>query len=254
MALAPLSAGFQSLPLLPTIKLGPSDAGSRVGGLVNALGPCGSLQRPLLWGWEFLLLPLQPPGVFSTRGLRLYFPVLQPWVVQSASLPVVRPGLSMWECRASGSASGQTACPIRPTLRQSPPATATRVLSTPPLPVSAHPTGLDECLFFISLVWDFLAVRFSVSSGCARRPSVSTYTSILVLSLVYFVYEIPLIGEITWYLSFTKWLISLSMILSSSIHAVTKGKISFFLLLCSIPLCKCTSFIYFLSTHLLMGT
>ena len=44
MALAPLSAGFQSLPLLPTIKLGPSGAGSRVGGLVHALGPRGSLQ------------------------------------------------------------------------------------------------------------------------------------------------------------------------------------------------------------------
>ena len=28
-----------SLPLLPTIKLGPSGAGSRVGGLVHALGP-----------------------------------------------------------------------------------------------------------------------------------------------------------------------------------------------------------------------
>ena len=61
------------------------------------------------------------------------------------------------------------------------PATATRVLSTP-VPVSAPPTGLDECLFFISLVSDFLAVRFSVSSGCARRHSVSTYAAILVLS------------------------------------------------------------------------
>ena len=34
MTLTPLFAGFQSLPLLPTIKLGPSAAGSRVGGLV----------------------------------------------------------------------------------------------------------------------------------------------------------------------------------------------------------------------------
>ena len=54
------------------------------------------------------------------------------------------------------------------------PATATRALSTPP-------TGLDECLFFISLVSDFLAVRFSVSSGCVRRRSASTYAAILVL-------------------------------------------------------------------------
>ena len=37
MAPAPLSAGFQSLPPLPTIKLGPSGADSRVGGLVHAL-------------------------------------------------------------------------------------------------------------------------------------------------------------------------------------------------------------------------
>ena len=37
------------------------------------------------------------------------------------------------------------------------PATATRVLSTP-VSVSAPPTDLDECLFFISLVSDPLAV------------------------------------------------------------------------------------------------
>ena len=54
--------------------------------------------------------------------------------------------------------------------------------SSPPwLPVSTPPTCLDECLFFISLGSDLLAVGFSVSSGCARRCSVSTYTTILVL-------------------------------------------------------------------------
>ena len=59
------------------------------------------------------------------------------------------------------------------------PATATRVLSTP-VPVSAPPTSLDEWLFSISLVLVPLAVQFSVSSGCARRRSVSTYAAILV--------------------------------------------------------------------------
>ena len=102
MAPAPLSTGPQSLPLLPTIKLGPSGAGSRVGGLAHALGPCGSLQRPLLWGWEFLLLPPQPPRVFSIWGLRPYFPKLDPWVTRSASLPALCPGLSVRECGASG--------------------------------------------------------------------------------------------------------------------------------------------------------
>ena len=60
------------------------------------------------------------------------------------------------------------------------PATATLVLSTT-VPVSTPPTGLDVCFFFIYLVSDFLAVQFSISSGCARRRSVSTYAAILVL-------------------------------------------------------------------------
>ena len=57
------------------------------------------------------------------------------------------------------------------------------VLSAP-VPVSAPPTSLDVCFFFIYLVSDFLAVRISVSSGCARRHSVSTYAAILVLSKI----------------------------------------------------------------------
>ena len=62
---------------------------------------------------------------------------------------------------------------------------------------------------------------------------------------------VPVKGEIIRYLSLTTCLISLSIMLSSSIHAVTKGRSSFFLL-CSIPLCKYT--IVFGSTRLLMGT
>ena len=40
---------------------------------------------------------------------------------------------------------------------------------------------------------------------------------------------VPVEGEIMRYLSLTTWLISLSIMLSSSIHAVTKGMNSFFL-------------------------
>ena len=69
------------------------------------------------------------------------------------------------------------------------PAKATQVLSAR-VPVSAPPTGLDECLFFIYLVSDFLALRFSVSSGCARRRSVSTYTAILVLPIFFIIFFI----------------------------------------------------------------
>ena len=39
---------------------------------------------------------------------------------------------------------------------------------------------------------------------------------------------ISLICEIIWYLSFSVWLISLSIIPSRSIHVVANGKISFF--------------------------
>ena len=94
-------------------------------------------------------------------------------------------GLSVRECGAAGSASDQTACPVCPTLGQS----WSRHGNASPLrpgAVSAPPSGLDECLFFISLVSDFLAVVFSVSSGCARRRSVSTYAAIVVLQLVYY--------------------------------------------------------------------
>ena len=149
MLLASLSAGFQSLPPLPTIKLGPSGADSQVSGSVYVLGPCGSLQRTLLRGWGFLLLPPQPPRVFSIRGLRLYFPCAGalgcvvcftpppflpvylcvnvglwgatchsacPILHHSKSGPL---GVSVCECGSAGSASGQTDCPFRPTLRQS---------------------------------------------------------------------------------------------------------------------------------------
>ena len=68
------------------------------------------------------------------------------------------------------------------------PATTTGVLSTP-VPVSAPPTGLDECLCFISLVSDPLAVPFSISSGCVRRCSASTYAAILVLLCEHFDYQ-----------------------------------------------------------------
>ena len=109
------SAGFQSLTPLPTIKLGPSGADSRVRGLVHTLGPCGSLQQPLPWGWESLLLLPQPPRALSIRGLRLYFPELEPWVAQSASLPAVRP---VYLCANVGP-RGATHCSACPALRHS---------------------------------------------------------------------------------------------------------------------------------------
>ena len=56
--------------------------------------------------------------------------------------------------------------------------------------------------------------------------SMSLVIFCLLFSLVDYV---PVKGEIIWYLSFTTWLISLSVMLSSSIHVVAKGRSSFFL-------------------------
>ena len=211
MALAPLSTRLQPLPLLPTIKLGPSGAGSPVGGLVHALGPCGSLQRPLLWGWESLLLPPQPPGVFSIRGLRLYFPALEPWVTWSALLPAVCPDLSLSECGATGCYPplclprslplwvrpsrficarmwGLRVCEWSDCL---PCSSHTPPVSVPPGPRESSPPQCPSLpLLQVWMNVSFLSTwcrtsllfDFSVSSGCAWRHSVSTYAIILVLS------------------------------------------------------------------------
>ena len=54
--------------------------------------------------------------------------------------------------------------------------------------------------------------------------------SLVIFCLLFsFVDYVPVKGEIIWYLSLTAWLISLSIMLSSSIHAVAKGRSSFFL-------------------------
>ena len=80
--------------------------------------------------------------MFSISGLRLYFPALEPWVSRSVSLP---------------SCSSQFVCtqmwdhPLHQLLPCWPATTLPPVLSAW-LPVSTHPTRLDECVFFNSLV------------------------------------------------------------------------------------------------------
>ena len=160
MVLASLSAGFQSLPLLPTSTVGPSGADSRVRGFVYVLGPCGSLQWTFLWGWEFLPLPPQPSQVFSISSLRLCFPALEPWGCLVCFTPPLF--LQIYLSTNVG--------------HWGPPAT---VLPDPVLqPAPCHESSLPSCLSPPLLpVWmnmssltpwlsDFHTVRFSISSGC----------------------------------------------------------------------------------------
>ena len=157
MPLAGLSAGFQSLSPLPTSKLGPSGADSRVGGFVYILGPCGPLQRTLLRDCKFLPSP-QPPQVFPVRGCEAMFfhagilgcaVCLAPQLL----LPVY------WH--ADVGLPGLPATALLVPVHLLPPAAASP--ASPPvaillcilsaqLPISAPPTGLDECFFFDSLV------------------------------------------------------------------------------------------------------
>ena len=66
MVLALLSAGFQSVPLLPTIKLGLSGADSQVGRLVYILGSHGvsPMNSPVRLGVSPAAAPT-PMGVFN---------------------------------------------------------------------------------------------------------------------------------------------------------------------------------------------
>ena len=141
--------------------------------------------------------------MFSIRGLRLYFPMLEPWVAQrSASLPAVclvylctnvgpwgatrrsacpvlhhsesgPLSLSVRECGATGSASGQTACHFRPTLRQS-----WSRPSCPSLPLL--PVWMNVYFLFpwsrTSLLFDFLSVLV-VRGGAVCPPTPPSWFS-----------------------------------------------------------------------------
>ena len=136
MLLARLLVGFQSLPPLPTSKLGPTGADSWVGGFVYILGFCVSLQRTLLWSLEFLP-PLQRLLVFTVRGFETLFPCAGTLgcavcLISQLFLPVYLQG----NVRSPG-----------------PPANTSPFFSfchaTHPLPT---PTRLNEYFFFNSLI------------------------------------------------------------------------------------------------------
>ena len=154
--LALLSASFQSLLPLHTNKLDSSGADSPMGGFVYILGPCGSLQWTLLWGWEFLPLP-QSSQLFQSEVLRLYSPTLEPLCGVSRS-PLVLPGLSGLKCGTTRSASCH--------LAQSSSCCLARSLLHP----AGHlcPSYQSGWMFLLLTPWlsDFHTVQLSVSSGC----------------------------------------------------------------------------------------
>ena len=136
-------------------------------------------------GWEFLPLPSQPPQVFSVIGFEALFPCTE----SLGCVVCLAPQLFLLVYL-----HGNVGLPsLQAASLPGPPVTALPWVLSTQVPVSAPPTGLDECLFFNSLVvrlphsliffqfWLFLNLSCP-SFGSVRRHSVSTYTSILARS------------------------------------------------------------------------
>ena len=108
--------------------------------------------------------------------------------------------------------------------------------STPPNSTS-HPHSFSPLALPMGPLYMFLDNPFpSFPHYPSPFPSLVTVSlffitaSLVIFCLLFcFVDWVPLIGEITCYLSFTTWLMPLSITLSSSIHTVVKGRSSFFL-------------------------
>ena len=124
-----------------------------------------------------------------------------------------------------------TFLPFPPTPAQLP--TSLRFLHPP----RYCPCVLYNCSYkpFTLFPWNSLPSPLWSLSACSQFQCLWLYFACLFVLLIRF--QLKIIG----YLSFTTWLISLSIILPSSIHAVTEGRSSSFLLLQRIPLCKCTT-------------
>ena len=98
------------------------------------------------------------------------------------------------------------------------------------------PPSLASTLPFGFVHVSFIVVPENPSPCCPPtsplaivRLFLTSMTLVIFCLLFSFVDYVSVKGEIIWYLSLTAWLISLSIMLSNSIHAVSKGISSFFL-------------------------
>ena len=98
----------------------------------------------------------------------------------------------------------------------------------PPSPASTLPLGFVHVSFIVVPKNPFPTIP-SPSLLAIVRLFLTSMSQVIFCLLFSSVDYVPVQGEIIWYLSLTTWLISLCIMLSSSIHAVTKGQSSFFL-------------------------
>ena len=139
MLLVLVSDGFQSLPWLPTINLGPSGADSRVGGFVYILQNVGLSSELSYEAGSFSCCVLYSYRSFQSEVL----------------MPPPPPPAAGTLCCCAVCLTSQLFLPVYLHVNvgpSGPPAAALpRVLSAC-LPISVPPTGLGECFFFNSLV------------------------------------------------------------------------------------------------------
>ena len=95
----------------------------------------------------------------------------------------------------------------------------------PPFPYYYHTfVHIHESFFLLAPSFHLLTFHPLPTEQSACFLSMSLFLFCLV---ILFVHQIPHLSEILWYLSFSYWLISLSIMFSRSVHTVTKGKIFF---------------------------
>ena len=94
-------------------------------------------------------------------------------------------------------------------------------------PSAGHWFGSGDSLLYSQFVSPRMKLPHGKKVGI---KTIRTPMSLVIFCLLFSSVDyIPVKGEIIWYLSLTAWLISLSIMLSSSIHAVEKGISSFFI-------------------------
>ena len=156
MVLAPLSTGFSVTSSATHNQIGPLWCWFLSGLACACSRPLwvSPMTSPVRLGVSHTAIPT-PTGVFNQRFEAL-FPRAGALGCAVCFTPCRLSRLSVHECRAAGSAGGQTVCPVCPTLRQSQSHHGNASPLHPGCP--SPPLLLDECFFFIFLVSDFLAV------------------------------------------------------------------------------------------------
>ena len=99
----------------------------------------------------------------------------------------------------------------------------------PSLPHLQPPPWFCPCVLYSSSYNPLFPLSPPHSTLAVVRLFLTSMSLVIFCLLFSSIDYVPVKGEITWCLSLTIWLISLSIMLSSSIHAVAKGISSFFL-------------------------